>query len=107
MFVVEILVGLIVATVILLTIAKIGAPLAEAFAERLKLKYQELGPEEERELRARISSLEEEVRALQQQVISIQGTVDFAVKYVEAGKADKISSGQGSKIEIVPEQEHR
>ncbi len=80
MVIVEILVGLIIATVILAGISKIGAPIADAFADRLKLKFQELGPEQERELRSRVEFLENEVRSLQQQVNAIRDTDEFAAK---------------------------
>lgn len=84
MIVVEILVGIIVATVILTGIFKVAAPIAEAFSERLKLKYQELGPEEERLLKARICALEEDVRNLKQQIGNLQDANDYAVKLVES-----------------------
>jgi hypothetical protein len=108
MIVVEILVGIIVATVILTGICKIGAPLAEAFSERLRLKFQELGPEEERQLKARISSLEDEVLSLKQQVAGAQAASDYAVKLVEAQIAKtnfKDSSSDQSVIDLRMHQE--
>lgn len=86
MVIIEILVGIIIATVILAGISKIGAPIAEAFADRLKLKFQELGPEQERELRSRVSFLEDEVRSLQQQVNGLRDSNDFTAKLLEADK---------------------
>ncbi len=88
MVIVEILVGIIIATVILAGISKIGAPIAEAFADRLKLKFQELGPEQERELRSRVDFLENEVRSLQQQVNALRDSDDFTAKLLEADKAE-------------------
>jgi hypothetical protein len=108
MIVVEILVGIIIATVVLTMIGKIGAPLAEAFADRLKLKYQEMGTDSERKLKSRITALEEEVHALRQQVITIRETADFAVKCIESGKlVDRISLSEAEKIEIKPKKEKR
>lgn len=101
MVVVEILVGLIIAFVILTGITKIASPIAEAFSERLKLKYQEIGPEEERLLKARVSALEEEVRVLKQSVANVQSTADFAVKLLEDQRANDASPS----IKIVSEKE--
>ncbi len=89
MIAVEILVGIIIASVVLFGIAKIGAPIAEAFAERLRLKFKELDPEEERLLKARIATLEEDVRTLKQQMIGIQDSSDYAVKLVEQSETQK------------------
>lgn len=90
MIAIEILVGIIIATVILTGIVKIGAPLVDAFADRLKLKFQELEPEEERKLKARIAYLEEELRSLKQQVSSIQDSTNFAIKLLEEQKKPEI-----------------
>jgi hypothetical protein len=89
MVVVEILVGIIIASVVLTMIGKIGAPLAEAFAERLKLKYRDMGSESEAKLQARIEVLEEEVHALQEQITAIRETADYAVKAIEGGKGER------------------
>jgi hypothetical protein len=108
MIVVEILVGIIIASVVLTLIGKIGAPLAEAFADRLKLKYQEMGSESERKLKSRITALEEEIHSLRQQVVSIRETADFAVKCIESGKVvERISLPEAEKIEIKPKKEKR
>lgn len=88
MVIVEILVGIIIATVILAGISKIGAPIAEAFADRLKQKFQALGPEQERELKSRVAFLENEVRSLQQQLNAIKDRDEFAAKLLEADKTD-------------------
>jgi|SRR5271163_738228 len=95
MIAVEVLVALMVISVVIFGIAKIGTPIAEAFADRLKLKFQELGPEEEHEMKARIGALEEEVRGLKQQVANIQETTDFAVKTLQAHDTES-----GTKIQI-------
>jgi len=84
MIAVEVLVALMVIAVVIFGIAKIAAPIAEAFADRLKLKFQEIGPEEEHELKVRINALEEEVRTLKQQISNVQATADFAIKSLQA-----------------------
>jgi hypothetical protein len=95
MIAVEVLVGLLIVTVLIVGIIKIGAPIADAFADRLKLKFQELGPEEERQLKSRIETLEEEVRNLKRQVVSIQETTDFATKVIQTRELEP-----GGKIDI-------
>jgi hypothetical protein len=94
MIVVEILVALIIVTVILVGISKLGAPMVETFATKLRLKYEDMGPETERQLRARMTAMEQEVRELKQQVADLQATADFNSKVQTE-----------SKIKIVPEKE--
>jgi hypothetical protein len=95
MIAVEVLVALMIISVVIFGIAKIAAPIAEAFAERLKLKFQEIGPEDEHEMKARISALEEEVRGLKQQVANVQATADFAVKTLQTADTET-----GTKIHL-------
>lgn len=78
--------------VAIVTIAAVGRPLAEAYSEKLKQRYRELGPEQERQLTARIAALEEEIRELKQQVKGITDTTDFAVKMIESRGEDKSDS---------------
>ena len=92
MIAVEVLMAFVVIAVAIFGIAKIAGPIADAFAVRLKLKFQELGPEDEREMKARISNLEEEVRTLKQLVVNAQETADFAVKSVRIGDVESASS---------------
>jgi hypothetical protein len=98
MIAVEVLMAFVVVAVVIFGIAKIGAPIADAFAVRLKLKFQELGPEDEREIKARLSSLEEEVRTLKQLVANVQDTADFAVKSVKSVQTSAVESGTDIKI---------
>lgn len=86
MIAVEVLIALLVVTVIVVGIAKIGAPIADAFAERLKLKFKELEPGEERELKTRISSLEQEVRTLKLEIADIRASADFSINIKETQK---------------------
>jgi hypothetical protein len=95
MIAVEVLVALMVIAVVIFGLAKIGAPIAEAFADRLKMKFQELGPEEEHELKMRINALEEEVRNLKQQMVNVQATADFAIKTAQTKEPES-----GTKIHI-------
>jgi hypothetical protein len=77
MVVIELLAGILIAIVVVTGIMKVAAPIADAFAERLRLKFQELGPEQERQFKLRVESLEEQVRQLQSQVSNLQDIVNF------------------------------
>jgi|SRR5271155_3400437 len=103
MIAVELLIGILIASVLLVGITKIGMPIADAFAQRLKLKFQELEPEEERQLKARVAFMEEELRSLKQQVNSIQDTTAFAMKLLESHEAEKKQIGQSLKEGPAPE----
>jgi len=87
MIVVEILVGIIVAFVVLAGLASVGAPLANAFAERLKMKFKELEPSEVRQMNTRIAALEEEIRSLKTQLSGVQETADYAVRMIKIEKS--------------------
>lgn len=91
MIVIELLVGILLAVVIVAGIMKVAAPIAEAFSERLRLKFQEIGPEQERQFRARMGALEEQVRELQSQVANLQEIANF-----NAG----ISPAAGSRMKV-------
>lgn len=87
----EIMFLIMASLVAIVTIAAVGRPLAEAYSEKLKQRYKELGPEQERQLTARIASLEEEVRELKSQIKGITDSTEFAVKMIESrseGKSD-------------------
>ncbi len=90
MIVVEVLVALLVVSVVIVGIVKIAAPITDAFSLRLKNRFQELAPEEERRMQARLASLEEEVRGLKQLVANAQETADFAVKTVQLADASYV-----------------
>lgn len=77
MVVVEILVGLMFALAIIMGIVKIGGPMAEGFALKLRSKYEQIGPEEQQILKKRMSALEEEIRQLKQHLSDLQATADF------------------------------
>ncbi len=77
MIAIELLVGILIAAVVITGIMKVAAPIADAFSERLRLKFQELGPEQERQYRLRLEALEEQVRQLQAQVSNLQDVANF------------------------------
>jgi hypothetical protein len=83
----EVVMLIMICAVIIVAIRSIASPIAQAFSLKLKNHYQELGPDSERKFNARITSLEQEVRDLKQQLIGIQETTDFAVKLIESQKS--------------------
>ena len=70
--------------VTVVTIAAMGRPLAEAYAEKLKARYKELESDVEANLKSRLGALEEEVSDLKRQVIQIQETSEFTTKLLES-----------------------
>lgn len=68
------------------SIAVLGKPLAEAYAERIKARYKGIGSEQEAFLRSRVESLEQEVIDLKKQLLQIQETTDFTLKLLEEKK---------------------
>jgi len=91
----EVLIGVFIVLAVILGIVKIGAPLADAFADRLKLKFQELGPEQERELKSRLDALEEDMRNVKRQMSGLQDSADFAAQMQQTRQQDS-----GGKIEM-------
>lgn len=79
MIVVEILAGIIIALVVITGIMKVAAPIADAFSERLKLKFKELEPEKERQFQQRLGELEEQIRQLKLQVADLQEATSFNI----------------------------
>ena len=74
--------------VTVVTIAAMGRPIAEAYAEKLKARYRALDSDAEVQLTARLAALEHEVTDLRKQVGQIQDTTDFAVKLLEKKGAE-------------------
>lgn len=95
----EVIFLFVVGIVAVVTIAAVGRPLAEAHAEKLKAQYRAMNSDVEKNLTARVSSLEEEVRELQRQLANVQETADFAVKMTnsETEPGDKIKLKSESK----------
>ena len=79
----EIAILVLLSIVAVVTIAAIGRPLAEAYAEKLKSRYRELAPEKEEEFRRRLSLLEQETIDLKVGLANAQASADFAVKILE------------------------
>jgi hypothetical protein len=98
MIVIELLAGILIAVVVIAGIMKVAAPIADAFSERLRLKFQELGPEQERQYRMRLESLEEQVRQLQSQVTNLQEVANFNLSLTAAnsGEVQKISNSEAT-----------
>lgn len=90
MVVIELLAGILIAIVVVTGIMKVAAPIADAFAERLRLKFQELGPEQERQFKLRMESLEEQVRQLQSQVSNLQEIANFNAGVASVGRAENL-----------------
>ncbi|MFN8554589.1 MAG: hypothetical protein U0103_24225 [Candidatus Obscuribacterales bacterium] len=99
MIVIELLAGILIAVVVITGIMKVAAPIADAFSERLRLKFQELGPEQERQYRMRLESLEEQVRQLQSQVTNLQEVANFNLSITadNSGEVQKISNSEAVK----------
>ena len=76
------------AVVTVVTIAAMGRPIAEAYAEKFKARYRALDSEAEVRLTTRIAALELEVTDLRKQVGQIQDTTEFAVKLLEKKDGD-------------------
>ncbi len=83
-----------VGIIAVVTVAAVGRPIAEAYSEKLKSQYRELGSQKEKQLQDRIACLEEEVRELKGQIRGIQETADFAAKLLEE-KDDSITLVEG------------
>ncbi|RTL45768.1 MAG: hypothetical protein EKK48_00040 [Candidatus Melainabacteria bacterium] len=90
MIVIELLAGILIAVVVITGIMKVAAPIADAFSERLRLKFQELGPEQERQYRLRLESLEEQVRQLQSQVTNLQEVANFNTGITTTSNAGEV-----------------
>jgi hypothetical protein len=80
-------------------IRHIAKPITEAYAEKVKFGYRELGSQSEKELKEKVSALEDEIMNLKQQVKSLQESVDFAIE-------QKQSVGDSTKIKIPKEKKH-
>lgn len=79
---------MVLGVITVVTIAAVGRPMAEVYAEKVKFKYKELGSETEVQLKERVTALEQELADLKKQVTSFQDTADFAVKLLERSGVD-------------------
>src|SRR5258708_1785551 len=95
MIAIEVIVGILIVVVAIAGIMKIAAPIADAFSDRLKLKIQEIGPEQERIFRQRIEALEQQVRDLQLHTAILQDGLIFVTNFDRAEKNSRLT---GDKI---------
>ncbi len=79
---------MVLGVIAVVTIAAVGRPMAEAYAEKVRFKYKELGSESEILLKERVAALEQELADLKRQVTGFQDTADFAVKLLEKSGVD-------------------
>ena len=79
---------MIVGVVAIVTVAAVGRPLAEAYSEKQKAKYRELGSDAEDKLKQRVAFLESEIDELKRQLHQIQETNDFTIKMLEKEKSE-------------------
>ena len=77
---------MILGVVAVVTVAAVGRPLAEAYAEQLKAQYRGLGGAEQASLTSRITSLEEELLDLRHKITQVQESTDFTIKLLESYK---------------------
>ncbi|PWT95928.1 MAG: hypothetical protein C5B53_10620 [Candidatus Melainabacteria bacterium] len=79
----------------IVTIAAVGRPLAEAYAEKLKTRYKAIGSEEASSLKLRVESLENELRELKSQLRNVQDSTDFVVKLIEKNDPESVKKLPG------------
>lgn len=88
MIAIEVLLLLAASVIVIVGLTAVVRPIAQAYSERLKTNYKEIGSEQENLLKNRVSSLEEEIREIKRQMLGIQETSDFTAKLLE-NKQDK------------------
>lgn len=87
----EVMFVMALAIVAVVTIAAVGRPLAEAYAERQKALCRELDSKEAALFKRRIAQLEQQLAELRTQVKQIQETSEFTVKLIESSSGKKIT----------------
>ena len=88
MIAIEVLLLLAASVIVIVGLTAVVRPIAQAYSERLKMNYKEIGSDQENLLKNRVSSLEEEIREIKRQMQGIQETSDFTAKLLEK-KQDK------------------
>lgn len=88
MIAIEVLLLLAASVIVIVGLTAVIRPIAQAYSERLKMNYKEIGSEQENLLKNRVSSLEEEIREIKRQMLGIQETSEFTAKLLE-NKQDK------------------
>jgi hypothetical protein len=85
----EIALIVVLGIIIVAGIKSVAPPITEAYAEKIRYKYKELGSEAETVLKERVSFLENEVRDLKQQLSDVQQSLDLVMKHQGSGPAVK------------------
>jgi len=76
----------VIAIVLVVSIAAMGRPLAEAYAEKLKTKYREIGSQEAHSLKENMRLLEGEVLDLKAQMKILQENNEYVAKLLESSE---------------------
>ncbi|SRR5579885_427948 len=63
-------------------------PIVEAYSEKIRTKYKEIGSEQGHQLEKRVTQLEAEILELRQQLRAAQESADFALKFVRGESED-------------------
>lgn len=79
----------IIAIVLIVSIAAMGRPLAEAYAEKLKMKYREIGSQEAHNLKQRTHLLEGEVLELKLCLKVLNENNEYVTKLLESSERKK------------------
>ena len=74
----------VVAIVLVVSIAAMGKPLAEAYAEKLKVKYKEIGSQEAYNLKESLRLVQGEVLELKNQMKILQENNEYIAKLIES-----------------------
>ncbi len=77
---------LVIAIVLVVSIASIGRPLAVAYAEKFKTKYREIGSQEAHNLKQHMQMLENELFELKSQVKILQENNEYIIKSLESSE---------------------
>ena len=87
----EVVLLICIAVVIVTGLIALAKPITEAFSEKLKFRYREMGSEGEVMLKNKIHILEEEMVSMKEQLKSLQETLDFVSDQVDGQKDTTIS----------------
>ena len=77
----------VIAIISVVSIAAMGRPLAEAYAERLKTQYRAIGSQEAHGLKERLHVLEGDILELRSQVKILQENNEYVIKLIEINRA--------------------
>ncbi len=98
MIAIEVAVLIFLGVVLVVGMRAIAAPIIQAYAEKVRYKYRDMGSESETMLKQKVEYLESEVLTLKQQLNDVQATLDFVVKQnetkIEVDPVIKVSEKQ-------------